>query len=215
MASRKRRAISTSTRDEDLANAITHGIGVALAVAATVLLAAHAIAEADPRKIVTYPIFGLSMILLYTASSLYHAHPDLETRRRLKVFDHISIYYLIAGTYTPVTLVGLGGAWGWAIFGVIWGLALAGTVFKSFFTGRFPIVSTVLYLAMGWTAIVAVVPLVRTLATDTLVWLLAGGIAYTGGVAFYACKRLAFNHAIWHLFVLAGTACHVVAVLNL
>jgi len=212
---RRRRTISTYTRHEVLANAITHGIGVVLAVAATVVLAARAIVAADPWKIVTYPIFGLSMILLYTASSLYHAHPDPETRRRLKVFDHMSIYYLIAGTYTPVALVGLGGAWGWAIFGVIWGLALAGTVFKTFFTGRFPIVSTVLYLAMGWTAIVAVVPLVRTLATDTLIWLLAGGLAYTGGVAFYAWKRLPFNHAIWHLFVLAGTACHVVSVLSL
>ncbi|MFW5744646.1 MAG: PAQR family membrane homeostasis protein TrhA [bacterium] len=207
--------ISTYTRQEELANAITHGIGVVLAVGATVVLAARAVVEADAWKIVTYPVFGLSMILLYTASSLYHSHPDPETRRRLKVFDHMSIYYLIAGTYTPVALVGLQGAWGWAIFGVIWGLAIAGTVFKTFFTGRFPVVSTVLYLAMGWTAIVAVVPLVRTLETDTLIWLLAGGLAYTGGVAFYAWKRLPFNHAIWHLFVLTGTACHVVAVLSL
>ena len=186
-----------------------------LAVAATVVLATRALSAGDALKIVTYPIFGLSMILLYTASSLYHSHPDPETRRRLKVFDHMSIYYLIAGTYTPVALVGLGGAWGWAIFGVIWVLAIAGTAFKTFFTGRFPVVSTALYVAMGWTALVAVVPLVRTLETDTLLWILAGGIAYTGGVAFYAWKRLPFNHAIWHLFVLAGTACHVVAVLSL
>ncbi len=207
--------ISTYTRQEELANSITHGIGVVLAVAATVVLATRALSAGDALKIVTYPIFGLSMILLYTASSLYHSHPDPETRRRLKVFDHMSIYYLIAGTYTPVALVGLGGAWGWAIFGVIWVLAIAGTVFKTFFTGRFPVVSTALYVAMGWTALVAVVPLVRTLETDTLLWILAGGIAYTGGVAFYAWKRLPFNHAIWHLFVLAGTACHVVAVLSL
>lgn len=207
--------ISTYTRQEELANAITHGIGVVLAVGATVVLATRAIVEAEAWKIVTYPVFGLSMILLYTASSLYHSHPDPEARRRLKVFDHMSIYYLIAGTYTPVALVGLGGAWGWAIFGVIWILAIAGTVFKTFFTGRFPVVSTALYVAMGWTALVAVVPLVRTLETDTLLWILAGGIAYTGGIAFYAWKRLPFNHAIWHLFVLAGTACHVVAVLSL
>jgi hemolysin III len=114
-----------------------------------------------------------------------------------------------------VSLVGLSGAWGWSIFGVVWGLALFGTLFKVFFTGRFPIVSTILYVSMGWTALVAVVPLIRRLEPVTLIWILAGGIAYTGGVVFYAWKRLPFNHAVWHLFVMAGTACHVVAVLHL
>ncbi len=186
-----------------------------LAVVATIVLSARAFMEADIRRILSYPLFGVSMVLLYTASTLYHTRVDPEEKHRLKVFDHVSIYYLIAGTYTPVALVGLRGTWGWTIFGVIWGLALAGTVFKLFFTGRFPVISTALYVAMGWTAIVAVVPLVRALEPGTLIWLLAGGVAYTGGVGFYAWRRVPYNHAIWHLFVLAGTACHVVAVLSL
>jgi hemolysin III len=194
---------------------VTHGIGVLLAIGATVLLVRSAIADGEILRIVSFAVFGASMIVLYSASAIYHGHPDPEARKRLKVFDHISIYYLIAGTYTPVALVGLRGAWGWAIFGVIWALALAGTVYKAFFIGRFPVVSTVLYVAMGWTAIVAVVPLIRNLDTGTLLWLLAGGIAYTGGVAFYASRRLPYSHAIWHLFVIAGTACHVVTVLRL
>ncbi|MFW5683841.1 MAG: PAQR family membrane homeostasis protein TrhA [Spirochaetota bacterium] len=207
--------MSSYTPQEERANAITHIAGIVLALAATTLLAVRALRSADVMRIITYPAFGLSMVLLYTASSLYHSHPDPTTRRRLKVFDHMSIYYLIAGTYTPVTLVGLGGTWGWSIFGVVWGLAVAGTIFKVFFTGRFPVVSTAIYVAMGWTALVAVVPIVRTFSTETLLWIVGGGVAYTGGVAFYAWRRLPFNHAIWHLFVLAGSACHVVAVLTL
>ena len=186
-----------------------------MGIAATVVLTAKAVAAADPWRIVTYPLFGLTAILLYTASTLYHAHTNPQFKARLKVFDHISIYFLIAGTYTPVTLVAMRGNWGWAIFAVVWGLALAGTVFKLFFTGRFPVISTVLYIAMGWMAAVAVVPLIQSVPGRTLGWLLAGGLFYTLGVGFYAWRRLPFNHAIWHLFVLGGTACHFVVVLTL
>ena len=207
--------IATYTRNEELAGSITHGIGIVMGIAATVVLTVKAVATADPWRIVTYPLFGLTMILLYTASTLYHGHADPQYKTRLKVLDHVSIYFLIAGTYTPVTLVAMRGNWGWTIFAVVWGLALAGAVFKLFFTGRFPVVSTVLYLAMGWMAAVAVVPLIQSVPGRSLIWLLAGGLSYTFGVVFYLWHRLPFNHAIWHLFVLGGTACHVVLVLSL
>jgi len=186
-----------------------------MSVVGTIVLTVRAVATADPWRIVTYPIFGLTMILLYTASTLYHAQTDPQYKARLKVLDHISIYYLIAGTYTPVTLVALRGNWGLTILAVVWGLALAGTVFKLFFTGRFTVISTVLYIAMGWIAVAAVVPLIQSVPRETLVWLFAGGVFYTAGVAFYVWRRLPFNHAVWHLFVLGGTACHLVVVLTL
>jgi hemolysin III len=207
--------ISTYTRNEELANTITHGVGIALAVAGTIILTLRAFDSADIWRIVSYPLFGLTMVLLYVASTVYHGHPDDNAKPRLKKFDHISIYYLIAGTYTPVTLVALRGPWGWSLFGVVWGLALAGTVYKLLFTGRFPVVSTALYVGMGWMAVAAVVPLIRNVPGPTLLWLLAGGLFYTGGVGFYLWRRLPFNHAIWHLFVLGGTASHFVLVMKL
>lgn len=186
-----------------------------MGIAGTVVLTVKAVATADPWRIATYPLFGLTIILLYTASTLYHGHTDPQSKARLKVLDHISIFYLIAGTYTPVTLVAMRGNWGWTTFAVVWGVALAGTVFKLFFTGRFRVISTVLYVAMGWIAAVAVVPLMQSVSGQTLAWLIAGGLFYTVGVVFYVWRRLPFNHAIWHLFVLGGTACHFVLVWTL
>lgn len=203
------------SKNEELANSLTHGFGVAMSLVGTVVLTLRALESGDIRRIVTYLVFGFTMVLLYTASTLYHSRQSEVSKARLKVFDHISIFYLIAGTYTPITLVGMRGPWGWAIFGIAWALALAGTLFKLFFTGRFPIISTTIYVAMGWIVVVAVVPLVRSLSTDTLLWLLGGGLFYTGGVVFYAWRRLPFGHAVWHLFVLAGTASHFVAVMTL
>ena len=203
------------SKNEELANSITHGFGLVMSLIGAVVLALRAFETGDPLRIATYPVFGVTMVLLYTASTLYHSRKNELSKARLKVFDHISIFYLIAGTYTPVTLVGMGGPWGWTIFGVAWALALAGTVFKLFFTGRFPIVSTSIYLAMGWIVVLAVVPLLRSVPADTLLWLLGGGLFYTVGVVFYAWRRLHFGHAVWHLFVLAGTASHFVAVMSL
>lgn len=203
------------TPREERANAVTHWIGVSFAVCATVLLSVRAADAGDVWKLATYPVFGLSMVILYTASALYHSIPGVARKRRLRIFDHVSIYYLIAGTYTPVSLVGLRDHGGWAIFAVIWALAAAGTIYTMRFAGRFPAISTAIYVAMGWTAIFAVVPLVRTFPIGTLLWILGGGVAYTAGVGFYAWKRLPYNHAVWHLFVLAGSACHVVAVWGL
>ncbi len=203
------------SKHEEIANSVTHGFGILMSLVGTVVLTLRAVETGEIRRIVTYPLFGVTMILLYTASTLYHSRKSEVSKARLKVFDHISIFYLIAGTYTPITLVGMRGPWGWSIFGVAWALALAGTVFKLFYTGRFPIISTAIYVTMGWIVVVAVMPLLRSLSTDTLLWLLGGGLFYTGGVVFYAWRRLPFGHAVWHLFVLAGTASHFVAVMSL
>jgi hemolysin III len=196
---------------EELASALTHGAGlVASAAGAAVLIVLSAV-RGDAWSIVGTAIFGATLVVLYAASTLYHASRSAKARARLQVFDHCAIYLLIAGTYTPFTLVGLRGGWGWALFGVIWGLAVAGVVFKLFFTGRFPRLSTGIYLGMGWLVLVAAVPMVRLLPVSTLVWLAAGGVAYTVGTVFYHSHRR-YAHAVWHLFVLAGSVCHFAAV---
>lgn len=200
-----------TTPAEELANALTHGLGAIGGVAATAVLIVMAAFRSDAWGIVGAAIFGAALITLYTASTVYHAVRREPLKERLKVLDHGAIYVLIAGSYTPFMLGDLRGGWGWALFGVIWGLALAGVVFKLFFTGRFPRLSTILYLAMGWLVVLAVGPMLRELATPVLLWLVAGGLAYTAGTIFYH-GRMRYTHAVWHLFVLAGSACHTVAV---
>ncbi len=198
-------------RRQELANAITHGLGTLCGIAATAVLVTMAALRGDAFHVVGVAVFGLTLVLLYSASTLYHAAPSRGTRRKLRVVDHSAIYLLIAGTYTPFTLAGVRGGWGWALFGVIWGLAAAGVVFKLFFTGRFPRVSTAIYLAMGWLVVVAAGPVIEALPGATLLWLAIGGLAYTGGVYFYANRRIPYGHAIWHLCVMAGSTAHVVA----
>ena len=195
---------------EELANSLSHGLGLVGAIAATPLLVLAATAE-GAAAIVGVSIFGASMIALYLASTLYHALPAGPGKRVFRVLDHSAIYLLIAGTYTPFTLGVLRGGWGWALFGVIWGLAVAGLTFKAFAHFRFPRVSTGIYVAMGWVVIVALPPLVRRMPPAGLLWLVLGGLAYTGGVVFYLSRRR-WAHFIWHLFVLTGTVCHAVAV---
>lgn len=199
------------TPREELANGLTHGAGIIASTVGAIILIGLA-SEAGTTEVVAVSVFAASLILLYSASTLYHTSGNEKARSRLKVFDHCAIYVLIAGTYTPFTLVGLRGAWGWSLFGVIWGLAAAGVVFKLFFTGRFKRVSTGIYIAMGWLIVIAAAPTVRALAPATLAWLFAGGIAYTGGTFFYHNKRIPYTHAIWHVFVLAGSVCHAIAV---
>jgi hemolysin III len=157
-------------------------------------------------------VFCVALLLLYVASTLYHAIPHAGAKARLKVLDHCAIYLLIAGTYTPFTLIGLRGDTGWAMFATIWTLAFAGVVFKLFYTGRFKLVSTLIYVAMGWLVMVAIVPMWRALDGWTLGWLFAGGIAYTAGTLFYLSRNVRYSHAIWHGFVIAGSVCHFVAV---
>ena len=196
----------------ELANALTHGLGlVAAGIGATVLVVLAALGG-DPWRIVGATVFGATMLLLYCASTLYHAARASHVKARLQVLDHAAIYLLIAGTYTPFLLNDLRGPWGWSLFGVIWGLAAGGVVFKIHFTGRFPRVSTAIYLAMGWLSVIAAGPMLRNLSLATLAWLVAGGLAYTAGTAFYHNGRIRYAHAIWHVFVLAGTVCHAIAV---
>lgn len=199
---------------EELANALTHGVGAAAALAGGAVLVTLVAIHGDGWQLAGAIIFGVALLLLYTASTLYHAISHPVAKGRLKVFDHCAIYLLIAGTYTPFTLVGLRGAVGWWLFGAIWALALAGVVFKLFYTGRFRRLSTLIYLAMGWLVVVAAGPLLRALDAATLGWLLAGGVAYTLGTLFYLRPRMRWSHAIWHGFVIAGSVCHYISVMH-
>lgn len=198
---------------EEIWNALTHGVGVAAAVAGGAVLVTLAAIFGDVWQIVGAVVYTITLVLLFTASTLYHAIPHEVAKRRLKVADHCAIFLLIAGTYTPFTLVGLRGTWGWALFGVIWALAIAGIAFKLFFTGRFKKLSTLIYVLMGWLVVVAAVPLAQSVSALTLGLLIAGGLAYTGGTLFYLNRRIPYSHAIWHVFVLIGSACHFAAVL--
>jgi len=198
---------------EELANALTHGVGALAALAGGTVLVVLAAAGGDGWQLAAAIVFGLSLLLLYLASTLYHAARDPLAKARLKVLDHCAIYLLIAGTYTPFTLVGLRAGPGWWLFSTIWTLAACGIVFKLFFTGRFRVLSTLVYVAMGWMVLVAIRPVLAALDDWTFGWLLAGGIAYTAGTVFYHRPSLRYSHAIWHGFVIAGSACHYVAVL--
>lgn len=198
---------------EELANALTHGLGATAALAGGAVLISLAALHGDGWQLVGATVFGCCLLLLYIASTLYHAIQNPVAKARLKVFDHCAIYLLIAGTYTPFTLIGLRGSLGWWMFGAIWVLALAGVVFKLFFTGRFKLVSTLVYIAMGWLVLAAIVPVFRALDGWTFGWLLAGGACYTLGTFFYHRPGLRYSHAIWHMFVIAGSVCHYVSVM--
>ena len=197
---------------DELASAITHGLGVVLSVAAGAVLITLAVLTGDPWTITGASVFVGTLVLVYTSSTLYHAIPYESAKAKLKTLDHCAIFGLIAGTYTPFLIGGLRGPWGWWLFGIIWALAAAGIVFKLFFTGRFKVVSTLIYVAMGWLVVVATGPLRAELPGSTLAWLVAGGLAYTAGTIFYLA-RFRFAHAVWHGFVLAGSVCHFAAVL--
>ena len=198
---------------EEIANSITHGLGILLSLAALVLLVTFAALYGSAIHVVSGAIFGASLILLYTASTLYHSFRHPKVKYFFKIVDHSCIYLLIAGTYTPFLLVTLEGALGWTLFGIIWFLALTGIVLKIFFVYRFKIISTIAYVFMGWIIIFAIKPLIASLADGGIFLLVAGGLAYTLGIIFYAWNKMPFNHTVWHLFVLAGSICHFFAVL--
>ncbi len=193
---------------EELANTLTHAAGVAFSIAGLVLLVVRAAIYGDAWQVVSFSIYGSSLILLYLASTLYHGFRSKRAKELLQIFDHSAIYLLIAGTYTPFLLVTLRGPWGWSLFGTIWGLALIGITFKIIFGTKYEVVSTVFYILMGWVVIIAIKPLLIALPLSGFAWLLAGGLAYTLGVIFFAWEKLPFNHAIWHGFVLAGSLFH-------
>ena len=197
---------------EELANRLTHGLGAALSVAGLGLLVVFSARYGDAWQVVSTAIFGTTLVLLYTSSTLYHSSRDDRRKVLLQKFDHAAIFLLIAGSYTPFLLVTLRGPWGWSLFGVVWGLAIIGVALKFWFAGRFRVVSTLIYIGMGWLVMVAIKPLMAALPAGGLKLLIAGGLCYTGGTVFYLWKRLPYQHAIWHLFVLAGSACHWIAV---
>lgn len=200
------------SRAEEIAHSVSHGVGIVLAIAGLAVLVALAAMHGDAWHVVTSAVFGTTLILLYTASTLYHALPPGRAKRVLRVLDHSAIYLLIAGTYTPVALGPLRGPWGWTLFVLVWTMAVAGIVQKSLALERAPIASVVLYVAMGWCVLVAFEPLVKAVEPGGIALLVAGGVAYTVGIVFYALTRLRFHHFVWHLFVLAGSVLHWFAV---
>ena len=198
---------------EEIANSVTHGVALLASVVALPILLMVAAGRRDPWQIVGGAIFGVTLIMLYTASTLYHAFPESRAKRVFRVLDHSAIYLLIAGTYTPFALGALRGPWGWALFGTVWGLAILGITAKATLGFRFPRLSTVIYLLMGWLAVIAFGPLLAHVGMAGIAWLVAGGLCYTAGVIFFAWERLRYGHMVWHLFVTAGSVCHFFAVL--
>lgn len=198
---------------DELASSVTHGIGLGLSIAGFAVLLFLAIVRGGVWQIVSCAVYGVTLVCVYACSTLYHGLPSRRVKHVLRIFDHSAIFLLIAGTYTPFLLVNLRGGWGWSLLGTVWGLAVAGIVLKVWFVDGHPILSTGVYILMGWLALVAVKPLFHAVPTIGLIWLLAGGVMYTVGVAFYAWKRIPYNHVIWHLFVMAGSTCHYFAVI--
>lgn len=198
---------------EEIAHSVSHGIGIVLSIAGLAVLVASAALRGDAWHVTSSAIFGTTLVLMYTASTVYHAVPLAKARRVLRTLDHSAIYLLIAGTYTPFTLGPLRGPWGWSLFAVVWTAAVAGVVFKSVAIGRAPILSVALYVTMGWCVLVALGPLARSVEAGGIALLIVGGVCYTLGIVFYAWHRLRFGHFVWHLFVLAGSVLHYLAVL--
>lgn len=203
---------SEQAQRDEIANALTSGLGMVLSIGGASVLIALTALQAGAREVVSVSIFGASLVLLFTASTLYHSSRHPAYRARYKILDHCAIYVLIAGTYTPFTIAVLKGWLGWTLFGVIWALAVAGIVLKLFFRGQSRMLSTATYIGMGWLGIIPIVPLSRVLTTAALVWLIVGGVIYTAGTIFYHSKRVAHAHAIWHLFVLGGSVSHFTAI---
>lgn len=198
---------------EEIANSVTHGVGWLASVGGLAVLVTLAALTGGALRVVSCAVFGTTLVLLYAASTLYHALPSPRAKRVFRVLDHSAIFLLIAGTYTPLALVALGGGWGWALFSCVWFLAVVGVLLNTLAHGRWRWLSITLYLLMGWLVVIATKPLLAALAITPLVLLVAGGLAYTLGLTFYALKRMPYGHAVWHLFVLAGSTLHYFAVL--
>lgn len=201
------------SRREEVANAITHGIGAALSVAALTLLVVFAAWKGTAWHVVSFTIYGVTMLLLYAASTLVHSFPEGKAKDLFETFDHACIYLFIAGTYTPILLTVLRGPLGWSLFGIVWGLAACGVLFKAFFTKQFLVTSTLFYVAMGWLIVFAWKPLMMQLEPGGAWLLISGGLLYTVGAIFYVWRGFPYHHAVWHLFVIAGSACHFFAIL--
>jgi len=205
----------TFTKREEIANSITHGIGTVLSIAALVLLVVYASIYGNAWHVVSFTLFGSTMLLLYLFPTLLHSFPAGKAKNIFEIFDHSAIYFFIAGTYTPFLFVAVKGALGWTLFGIVWGLAIFGTVFKVFFVDRFLTLSTILYVVIGWLIIFAWKPLMAAVPTSGLVFLVIGGIIYSVGAIFYIWRGFKYHHAVWHLFVIAGSVMHFFAVMSL
>ncbi len=201
------------TLGEEIANSITHGIGALLSVAGLSVLVTLAAIYGDAYRVVSFSIYGSTMVLLYLGSTFYHSFTNKKVKSFFRVFDHCAIFLLIAGTYTPFTMVTLQGAWGWTLFGLIWAFAVAGIVVTVFLINKLKWVALVIYVIMGWLVIIAVKPMITNMPFAGLMWLLMGGIFYTGGIIFYIWDNLPYNHAIWHIFVMMGTISHFFCIL--
>ncbi len=199
----------------EVLNATSHGLGLGLAIAALAILVNTAISQHDTWYTVSYSIYGITLILLYLASTLYHSAPEGKLKSLFKKLDHSAIFLLIAGTYTPVTLITLRGTLGWVLFGTIWAIALLGIVYKMIWIRKFSLLSTILYICMGWLIVLVSGHLIAAMNTTSLIFMLCGGLFYSAGTAFYAWKKLKLNHFIWHLFVLGGSVCHFFTILYL
>jgi hemolysin III len=207
-------ALPRQSLGEEIANSITHGIGAALATAALTILVVFAALKGDAWRVVSFAIYGASLVIMYTSSTLYHAFTHKGAKRYFRIMDHSSIFLLIAGTYTPITLLPLRDTdWGWTMFGLIWGMAILGILFKTFFYGKLEKLSVVFYVLMGWLAIIAIKPMIANLPTGLLIWIAIGGLFYTLGIIFYAWTKLPYSHSIWHLFVLGGSISHFFGIL--
>lgn len=198
---------------EEIASGVTHGIGLLLAVAAVPVLIVLGALRGDTIHVAGFTVYGASLVLVYASSTLYHAFQHPQLKHAFRILDHAAIYLLIAGTYTPVTLLSLNEPPGWTLLGAVWTLAVLGCIFKLFFVDRFEGLSTVLYLVMGWLVVLVLEPFLAAVPPDALMWLIAGGLSYTVGVVFFVWERMPYNHAVWHLFVIGGSACHYVAML--
>jgi hemolysin III len=205
--------VSAYSLGEEIAHTITHGVGILLSIAALVVLVAFSVLYGDAWHITSTSIYGATLILLYTASTLYHGIPHPRAKRVLRQLDHAAIFLLIAGTYTPFTLVNLRGGWGWTLFAMVWGIALAGMVLELAVKQRRRGLSIALYLGLGWLVVIAIEPMLSRVETGGLVLLLLGGLCYSFGVIFYVRKSMLYHHAVWHLFVLAGSVFHFFSVL--
>jgi len=197
----------------ELANSVTHGVGLGLSIAGLAVLVVFAVLHGSARHVVACSVYGATLVALYLTSTMYHSIQEPSAKRVWRILDHSAIYLLIAGTYTPFALVTLRGGWGWSTFGVVWGLAILGILFKAFTTGRYRAASLVVYLLMGWLALVILKPLLSSLHYGGVIFLLVGGLFYTVGVIFYLARRIPHHHAIWHLFVMIGSTCHFFAVM--
>jgi len=193
---------------EEIANSITHGLGAALSIAALVLLVVYASKYGDVWRVASFSIYGSTLFLLYLTSTLYHSFTNKRVKHFFNILDHSSIFLLIAGTYTPVTLVAMRGPWGWTIFGLVWAMAVGGIIANIFLIGKYRIISVLLYVAMGWLILIAFKPMIQMVPKGLIIWLFMGGVSYTFGIIFYACKKVPYFHLIWHLFVLGGSIAH-------